>query len=212
MWVPLLVVLVACSTAPPPSPIAASGHAPAPIAFDYDRGAPLDWTEDASDPRGAAIVHKGSYASPRGGRVPAIVVEPATAGDHRAGIVFVHWSQGNRTELLPDAIALAEHGVVSVLLTAPSARPATLKSSSVTTDREEYLQAVIDTRRAIDLLLARGVDPQRIAFVGHSLGAHIGGIIAGVDGRPHAYVLVAGLASLSEYLRATPAAGAPPAQ
>jgi cephalosporin-C deacetylase-like acetyl esterase len=205
-----LTVLVACAAAPPaPAQVAGavtqSGHPPAPIVFDDDPKIAADWRDDSIESREAATLHKGSYASARGGRVPAILVEPATAGDHHAALVFVHWGEGNRTELLPDAIALAAKGVVSLLLTAPSARPRLMRSPTVTTDREEYLQAVVDTRRAIDLLLARAdVDPQRLGFVGHSFGAHVGGIVAGVDGRPHAYVLMAGVASLTDFMRTTP--------
>jgi hypothetical protein len=79
-----------------------------------------------------------------------------------------------------------------------------MRSPDVLTDRDQYIQTVIDTRRAIDLLLARGDVPAgRVAFVGHSFGAHIGGIVAAVDGRPRAYVLMAGVASLTELMQAS---------
>jgi hypothetical protein len=73
-----------------------------------------------------------------------------------------------------------------------------MKSPDVVTDREQYLQTVVDVRRAIDLLAAR---VSRVGFVGHSFGAHIGGIVAAVDGRPRAYVLAAGVASLTELVQ-----------
>jgi cephalosporin-C deacetylase-like acetyl esterase len=48
-------------------------------------------------------------------------------------------------------------------------------------------------RRGVDLLLARrDVDPKRLAYVGHSYNATIGGILSGVDKRFKAFVLMAG--------------------
>jgi dienelactone hydrolase len=120
----------------------------------------------------------------------------------RAGIVFVHWGEGDRTEFVADALALAESSCVSILVSAPSARPAASRSPDVVTEREQYLQTVVDVLRAIDWLVARDdVDRARLAFVGHSFGAHIGGILAAVDGRPRAYVLMGGVASLTRYKR-----------
>jgi pimeloyl-ACP methyl ester carboxylesterase len=50
----------------------------------------------------------------------------------------------------------------------------------------------IDLRRAVDLLLLRrGVDPKRIAYVGHSWDAHVGAILAGVESRICCFVLMA---------------------
>ena len=44
-------------------------------------------------------------------------------------------------------------------------------------DNEAYIQAVVDLRRGIDLLLARSdVDPKRLAYVGHSYGVQWGSI------------------------------------
>ena len=45
------------------------------------------------------------------------------------------------------------------------------------------------------------VDPKRIGFVGHSYGAHTGAILAGVEKRIKAYVIMAGAPSLTEFLR-----------
>lgn len=54
----------------------------------------------------------------------------------------------------------------------------------------------------MDLLLSRSdVDRKRIGFVGHSYGAHTGAILAGVEKRIKAYIIMAGAPSLTEFLR-----------
>jgi dienelactone hydrolase len=64
--------------------------------------------------------------------------------------------------------------------------------------RKEQIQTIVDLRRGLDLLAARPeVDPKRLAYIGHSLGATVGGTLAGVEKRPIAYVLMAGYASLT---------------
>jgi len=62
------------------------------------------------------------------------------------------------------------------------------------------VQTVIDLRRAVDVVLSRpGVDPKRIGFVGHSFGATWGGVLAGVEKRIKAYVLMAGLPDIADF-------------
>jgi len=53
-------------------------------------------------------------------------------------------------------------------------------------------------RRGIDLLSARpGVDPSRLAYVGHSFGAQWGAILTAVDDWGKAAVLMGGLQDLA---------------
>jgi pimeloyl-ACP methyl ester carboxylesterase len=62
-------------------------------------------------------------------------------------------------------------------------------------DRDSWIAAVVDLRRAVDLLVARAdVDPARIGYVGHSYGAQWGAILSAVDDRVRAAVLMAGAA------------------
>lgn len=166
----------------------------------YDQKAPLDIQEIATLDRQGVKVHDLTFASPKGGRVTAYLVVPTTKGRH-AGIVYGHWGNGNRTEFLPEAIMLARSGAVSVLIDYPWERTAPwwrdLPSLSEPEKRNEvYLQAIIDLRRALDLLLARSdVDPKRIAYVGHSYGAQWGAILAALDQRMKTAVLMAGVPS-----------------
>jgi cephalosporin-C deacetylase-like acetyl esterase len=177
--------------------------------FDYDRNAPLNIREDKKEERDGVSVIELSYDSPRGGRVPATLVVPAGQGPF-AAILFGHWmmprsSFRNRKEFLEEALVLARSGAVSLLMDAPMVRPGFLPEKDTlkgeVQNAEASRQQVIDFRRGIDLLLARGVvDPARIAFVGHSYNAHTGGILAGVEKRITSFVLMAGVFADQEYV------------
>ena len=95
--------------------------------FDYDQKAPLDVQELGVEHRGSVTIHNISYASPKGGRVPAFLVVPSGSGPF-AGVIWGHWYQEgspllNRKEFLEEAVVLASSGVVSLLTDGPIARP-----------------------------------------------------------------------------------------
>jgi cephalosporin-C deacetylase-like acetyl esterase len=180
--------------------------------FAYDSTQPLDVQVDKVenfDQYGARIEHL-SYPSPVAGRVTALLVLPkdARAGEHQstpyAGIIFLHWGQGDQSEFVWEALLYAGSGAVSILVDAPWARPKpwTQPGESYVNpeaDKQMYVQNIKDLRRAVDLLLARGdVDPARIAYVGHSFGATQGGIFAGVEKRVRTFILMAGLPSVTD--------------
>jgi len=167
-------------------------------AFDYDANAPLDVHEAGVEHRGSVTVHDISYASPKGGRVPAYLVVPDGPGPF-AAILWGHWYWANseffnRKEFLEEAVALAPAGVVSLLTTGPGARPGHVEDKNPLSDQQvtDLIQAIVDMRRGADLLLARkDVDPHRLAYVGHSYHAEVGGFL-GADKRFKAFVLMAG--------------------
>ena len=167
--------------------------------FDYEQKAPLDIQEVSVAQRAEVAIHDISYASPKGGRVPAYLVVPKGKGPF-AGVIWGHWYQDgseflNRKEFLEEAIALAPSGVVSLLPDGPIARPGHVP---ITKPLDELqityrVQAIVDMRRGADLLLGRGdVDPKRLAYVGHSYNAATGAFLAGIDKRFKAFVLMAG--------------------
>jgi cephalosporin-C deacetylase-like acetyl esterase len=109
----------------------------------------------------------------------------------------------NRKEFLDEAIVLAQGGVISLLTDGPVARPGHEPIKDPIDERQatEFIQAVIDMRRGLDLLLARkDVDRQRVAYVGHSYGANVGALLSGLDRRIKAFVLMAG--SMSDEVNA----------
>jgi cephalosporin-C deacetylase-like acetyl esterase len=176
--------------------------------FDYDRKAPLDLKRHGVTERGKVKIYDISYVSLKGGRVPAYLVVPQGKRPF-AGILFGHWamkgsSVRNRAEFLDEAVALAETGVVSLLPDAPFARPGYKESDEPFDPREPefYFQQLLDLRRGVDLLLSRkDIDPARIAYVGHSYNANVGGVLAGVEKRIKTFVLMAGSLSDAEGMR-----------
>jgi len=167
--------------------------------FDYDKSASLELKTIGTETRGDVTVYDVTYASPKGGVVPAYLVVPK--GKRKfAGVVWGHWYWGNspmrnRKEFLDEAIAIAPAGVVSILPDGPIARPGFVEDKTPLNVKQttDMVQAVIDMRRAFDVLLARAdVDPKRLAYVGHSYHAMVGAFLSGVDRRAKAYVLMAG--------------------
>lgn len=176
--------------------------------FDYERGLPLDVKEGGVEAKGGASVHDISYASPKGGRVTAYLVVPSAGRGKFAGVIFMHGRPGSRNTFLNEALSLAKAGTVSLLIDAPFSRAGESKRDFDPTvtkpkdDRDIYIQTVVDLRRGVDVLLSRAfVDPKRIGFIGHSYGAHTGAILAGVEKRIKAFVIMAGNPSLTEFLR-----------
>ena len=170
--------------------------------FDYDQNAPPDIQEIGVDHRGSVAIHDISYASPKGGRVPAYLVVPEGKGPF-AAVIWGHWYMPgsaflNRKEFLEEAVALAPAGAVSLLPDGPIARPGYKEDNSDLNVQQitDRVQAIVDMRRGADLLLARSdVDPKRLAYVGHSYNAETGAFLSGIDRRFKAFVLMAGTMS-----------------
>jgi dienelactone hydrolase len=165
--------------------------------FDYDAKAPLDVQVVSTQKERALTVQEITYASPKGGRVPATLIVPDGRGPF-AGILLMHGLPGTRAGTLPEARELAKRGAVTLAIDAPFSRPSQGEGSGFplhfdARDREDQIQLIVDWRRGVDLLLARkDVDPKRLAYVGRSYGGAMGGLLAGVEKRIKAFALVVG--------------------
>jgi dienelactone hydrolase len=192
-----LLVIAAAASAPTASP------PPAPEShFAYDPKAPLAAVTTGVETRGDVVIQDLTYASPKGGRVPAYLVVPAGKGPF-AAVLWGHWYWENspmrsRKQFLDEAVVLARSGVVSLLTDGPVARPGYVADRTPLNEKQfdDLVQQVVDVRRGADLLLSRPeVDPRRLAYVGHSTNATVGAILSGVDRRFKAFVLMAGAIS-----------------
>ncbi len=174
--------------------------------FTYDASAPLHAIYGPARKLGATVTSRSLvFTAPSGHKVTGEVISGA-APDPHPGVLFVHWlgdpKTTNHTEFEPDAIALAKHGVTSVLVDAMWAKDGWFDTvgSSAPDDLKGVSDQVVELRRGLDVLMAqKGVDPHRVAYVGHDFGAMFGTLLAGVDHRPSVYVLMAGVPTFSEW-------------
>ena len=164
--------------------------------FAYNEDSRLDVRETRrSTADGITEIHL-TYLSPSGERVPTILMIPEGVGPF-PGIVFQHGFPSNRFGIRSLALQHAQIGAVCIMIDAPWARPDRAGRSYPFTftevDYEEQIQLIIDLRRAVDLLLGLPeVDPDQLAYVGASFGGGVGGLLAGVESRLQAYVLIVG--------------------
>jgi len=180
------------------APVAAQTPATADASkvFAYDATKPLNLTIGKSEtPTTGVTVFEISYDSAKGGRVPGYLVVPSGKQSFPA-IVYMHWGQGNKGEFLSEAVEMAHSGAIGIMIDAPYWRPDVpppAKGKEAESERDGYIQMVVDLRRAVDVLVARkDVDPDRIGYVGHSLGATWGAPLAAAEKRIKVFVLMGG--------------------
>jgi predicted esterase len=119
--------------------------------------------------------------------IAAYLVAPASAAPgSAAGIVWFHWLEtgdptSNRTEFLSEAQALADQGVVSVLV-----------------DGQFPWHDMV--KEAVNVLTSNpAVDKSRIALVGHDFGAMYSSVVFGDDASVSALVMMAPTARWADW-------------
>lgn len=138
-----------------------------------------------------------SYRAPGGARRVAEIIRPSVAGSYAAAL-FVHWYEpeahdSNRTQFVEEAKELARRGVISLLVETMWSDRDWFYKRTQADDIANSMQQLAELRQALDLLLAEpGVDPARVAYVGHDFGAMYGVLLGAADSRPSCYVLMAG--------------------
>jgi dienelactone hydrolase len=208
MLLPLLALtalVAACGSAGPERPADGLPR----LEFSYDASAPLHYVDHGRKamtvyPHG---VHDISFAS--GSRtIEGYLLVPPGSGK-RPAVVFVHGAGGDRGELLAAAAELAKRGVVALTISAPSqsvrTTPTTLEGL-LAQARSLTVDDVVAVRRAVDVLQTLPqVDPDRIGYLGWSLGARLGAVAAAAEPRIKALVLVsAGAEPVSAYVAHAP--------
>ena len=167
-----------------------------------------DFTFDHQRPFAVAdrdvSVREITYAGPAGEATEATLVAPAAPGRHPA-VLFVHWygpehTTSNRTQYVPDALALARHGIVSLLVDTPWSEPSWFPTRQPDNDVAFSANQVKRLQRAVGVLASLDrVDSGRLALVGHDFGAMYGAVVAGLDRRIMAFAFVAGTAKFADW-------------
>jgi dienelactone hydrolase len=157
---------------------------------------------------GCGSSHRPEPRSVKVAGLAGFLVEPKGAGRH-AAVVVVHGAGGDRRELLGQARALADAGVVALTITEPSTahplpRPTSLAALLDGTRRTQLRDAAA-VRAAARYLAARDdVDPTRLGYLGWSAGAKTGTFVTGAF-RALA-LLSAGADTVARFVAAAPPA------
>ena len=187
-----------------------SGESTTASPLDYDTSQPLELSQPSETRDGDLVVRDISYASGTD-RIEAYLVFPPDAGDGLPAVLHLHGSGGDREQMLASAKLVAQNGVVALTLSAPSqqkTQPAGLSAADgIRWQRDETVADIVAARRGLDVLQAFDrVDDDRVGLVGFSMGGRQATLVAGVDDRVRATILVsAGAAPVSEYVAAAPA-------
>ena len=153
-----------------------------------DPSAPLHETSELLAVRPGVTISRCSFENAGGGRVTGYLVEPD--GTPRAGVLYMHTTSGTEG-FLPEAIALARSGGIGLCL----------QFQYVDDDQVAAIRrSVLALRRGADLLLGR---TDRVAGVGHSGGAMMMAVVAGLDQRFACFVLEVPMAGLTHHWRNT---------
>jgi len=178
--------------------------------YEYDRDFP--YLLEVSEPRdrGSYLEYDVTFESAHDQLVPSVYVRPSAEGSY-PGIVFLHGRGGNKRDILSVAPLFASAGYAGIAIDCQyhgdrNPRGKNIYSQYFYQDRDAVIQTVIDARRAVDFLQSREeVRSDRIGLVGGSMGGIIGTLVAAVEKRIQASVLlVAGgnwsrIASISQH-------------
>jgi predicted esterase len=134
--------------------------------------------------------------TPFGYRRVAELFRPET-GDALAVILYVHWYEpeshdSNRSQFVEEAKEMARGGAICLLIETLWSDPDFFIKRTQTDDFQNSLEEVVNIRRALDMLLSQpGIDPKRVACVGHDFGGMYGVLAGSLDQRPSHYVIMA---------------------
>lgn len=182
-------------------PVAVSGDdAAAKSVFDYDGTAPLEPEDMGAEERNGVLVHDSSFADAHGSRISAYWLVPP-GRDRFPAVLYVHPAPGDRSTFFEEGVRLGGMGIASLLVEAPWAAGEAFARSLGTPEQNRalFVGIVRDLRRAVDFAIAQpGTDATKLGYVGHSFGALVGGVLAGVEPRLRALVLMAGAPSFAD--------------
>ncbi len=145
------------------------------VGFAVQPAGAQDYTFDRQRPFAVAdrdvSVREITYAGPSGEATEATLVAPVAPGRHPA-VLFVHWygpghTTSNRTQYVPDALALARHGIVSLLVDTPWSEPSWFPTREPDNDVKFSTNQVKRLQRAVDVLASIDrVDPAGLRWSG----------------------------------------------
>ncbi|CAN5345776.1 hypothetical protein BH23BAC1_BH23BAC1_44740 [soil metagenome] len=169
--------------------------------FNYNKDIPFEFKVERTEIQEYILVNTIQFKNDKSETISAFLIEPKAIGRFPA-IIYQHWGEDNKEQFLGEAERMAKQGFICLLINAPWLRPPHRNKPFLQISYTIYTQGVIDLQRSLDLMQTRGnLDTSKIYFVGHSYGAHMGGILAGIESRFKGFILMSGTASLTELLK-----------
>jgi dienelactone hydrolase len=163
--------------------------------YDYDMEFPFETETSEREARGGCVFHDVKLESVHDQTVPAIYGHPKEGGPF-PGLVFLHGRGGSKTDILDLAPVLATGGYAGMAIDCQyhgdrNPRKRNIYSEFAYSDRDAMIQTVVDARRSVDYLQSREeVDSGRIGLIGGSMGGILGTLLAAVEMRIVASVLL----------------------
>jgi dienelactone hydrolase len=163
--------------------------------YDYDLEFPFELEVSEGETRGNCTLHDLKFESAHDEMVPAVYSRPTGPGPFPA-LVFLHGRGGNKRNIVELAPTIASAGYAGIAIDCQyhgdrNPRGKNIYSEHAYSDRDAMIQTVIDGRRAVDFLQSRDeVDSKRIGLLGGSMGGILGTLLAAVEERIRASVLL----------------------
>jgi pimeloyl-ACP methyl ester carboxylesterase len=173
--------------------------------FDYDRTQPLRWKSERIQDTANCTVDEASFMATDEHRADLLIISKSdNTLTRKPVIIFQHWGGGNKAFFKAEAVAFAEKGFLCISLNAPWHWKTLADTASLFNTYPKFTRlSVIAIRRLIDSLARnQGVDRRNIYFIGHSYGATLGGLLAGLEPRIKGGILMAGLPNISKFMMA----------
>ncbi len=164
-------------------------------SYDYDKDFPFESETSEREIRNGCLFHDVRFESVHDQTVPAIYGHPKEGGPF-PGLVFLHGRGGSKTDILDLAPILASGGYAGIAIDCQyhgdrNPRNRNIYSEFAFSDRDAMIQTVVDARRSVDYLQSRDeVDSERIGLIGGSMGGILGTLLAAVEKRIVASVLL----------------------
>ncbi len=175
-----------------------------PPIRSYPPSTPADWRTIAAQTRDGITSALYLTRTPFGYQRVAELHRPEH-GEKLAAIFFVHWYEpesptSNRRQFEEEAKEFAKRGAVCLLVETLWSDLDFFIKRTHADDAQNSIQETINLRRALDFLLAQpGIDPHRVAYVGHDFGGMYGVLMGSVDRRPTHYVIMAATPRFSDW-------------
>ena len=167
-------------------------------AYQYDRALPLNPSVRQISENRDFVQYHVDFDSVNGERVPALLNIPTNAKTPVPCVIAQHGYSSRKEDNIIFSLALARMGICMFSMDAQyhgerSRAGKDIFSTDIDEDARAIVQTVIDLRRAVDYLQSRAdVDPDRIGYVGVSMGGILGAIFSGADARVRAPILIVG--------------------